>query len=57
MTFGSTRIEVQHFFEIYKELEGNAVELKGWKDVDEAQAAIRQSRERYLNSGKTPASA
>jgi len=38
------RIEVQHFFEIYKELEGNAVELKGWKDVDEAQAAIRQSR-------------
>ena len=51
------RIEVQHFFEINKELEGNAVELKGWKDVDEAQAAIRQSRERYLNSGKTPASA
>ena len=39
--------EVQHFFEIYKELEGLSAEMKGWQDVDQARAAIAQSRKRY----------
>ncbi len=49
--------EVQHCFEIYKELEAKPAEMKEWKDVEEARSAIRQSRERYLESRKTPASA
>lgn len=41
--------EVQHFFEIYKELEGKTVEMKGWQNVDDARTAIQESRQRYLN--------
>ena len=40
--------EVQHFFEIYKELEGKQVEMKGWQDADAAKAAVAESRKRYL---------
>lgn len=42
--------EIQHFFEIYKELEGKTVEMKGWQDVEAARAAIAGSRRRYLES-------
>jgi inorganic pyrophosphatase len=40
--------EVQHFFNIYKELEGKSVGMKGWQGVDAAHAAILEARERYL---------
>jgi len=40
--------EVQHFFEIYKELEGKTVEMKGWQNLAEARTAIQKSRSRYL---------
>jgi inorganic pyrophosphatase len=39
--------EVQHFFEIYKELEGLSAEMKGWQNLDQARAAIAESRRRY----------
>jgi inorganic pyrophosphatase len=40
--------EVQHFFEIYKELEGSGARAKGWRDRTEAQDTIREARERWL---------
>jgi inorganic pyrophosphatase len=40
--------EIEHFFTIYKELEGKRTEMRGWKGPREAREAIRASRERYL---------
>jgi inorganic pyrophosphatase len=42
------RVEVEHFFEIYKELEGRTVKTRGWRGLDEARDAIAKSRERFL---------
>jgi len=42
--------EIEHFFTIYKELEGKRTEMRGWKGPREAREAIRKSRERYLES-------
>src|SRR5580765_7330913 len=39
--------ETEHFFTIYKELEGKRTEMKGWKGPREARDIIRRSRERY----------
>jgi inorganic pyrophosphatase len=41
--------EIEHFFAIYKELEGRRTEMKGWKGPREAREIIRVSRERYLD--------
>ncbi len=42
------RLEIEHFFEIYKELEGTAVRTRGWRDLDTARGAIRTSRARFI---------
>jgi inorganic pyrophosphatase len=42
-------MEVRHFFDIYKELEGKPNEMKGWQNAEEARAAIQESRRRYLD--------
>jgi inorganic pyrophosphatase len=42
--------EIEHFFAIYKELEGKRTEMKGWKGTREAREVIRRSRERYLEA-------
>ncbi len=42
--------EIEHFFTIYKELEGKRTEMKGWKGPREAREVIRRSRERYLET-------
>lgn len=39
--------EVEHFFEIYKELEGKETTILGWEGRDVAQRIIRESIERY----------
>ena len=39
--------EIEHFFAIYKELEGKRVEVRGWRSVEEAQATIRHAQERF----------
>jgi inorganic pyrophosphatase len=39
--------EVEHFFAIYKDLEGGRVQTLGWESVDAAHAAIEESVERY----------
>jgi inorganic pyrophosphatase len=45
--FPHTLREIEHFFEIYKELEGKRTEMRGWRGLNEAREAIRVSRERY----------
>lgn len=41
--------EVQHFFQVYKDLEGSQVEVIGWEDVEAAKQEIRAAQELYLN--------
>jgi inorganic pyrophosphatase len=45
--------EIEHFFDIYKDLEGKPTEIKGWRGPKEARQRIVEARERYLNR-KTP---
>lgn len=42
--------EIEHFFTIYKELEGKKTELRGWQGPKEAREAILESRARFLES-------
>jgi inorganic pyrophosphatase len=48
--FPHVRREIEHFFSIYKELQGAKMEMKGWGGPKEARAAITTSRQRYLES-------
>jgi inorganic pyrophosphatase len=44
---GYDRLEIQHFFEVYKELEpGKCVEGFSWAGREEAEAEIQESRQR-----------
>lgn len=38
--------EIEHFFTVYKELEGKKVEIKGWEDEASAVALIAEARVR-----------
>jgi len=49
--------EIEHFFTIYKELEGKRTQILGWKGPREAREVIRASRDRYLQKGGAGASA
>jgi inorganic pyrophosphatase len=40
------RVEIEHFFRIYKEPEGKHVEVGGWEDRDVALKLIGEARER-----------
>jgi len=40
--------EIEHFFTIYKELEGKRTTMKGWRGPREARDVIRLSRDNYL---------
>ena len=40
--------EIEHFFDIYKELEGKRTEIRGWRGRSEARDLIGEARERYL---------
>jgi inorganic pyrophosphatase len=39
--------EIEHFFGIYKELEGKQTETHGWQDADKAREAILAASERF----------
>lgn len=39
--------ELEHFFAVYKELEGKKTAVEGWQDVAEAEAAIERARAAY----------
>jgi inorganic pyrophosphatase len=46
------RLEIQHFFEVYKDLEpGKSVEGAEWVGRTEAEAEVRASFERYSSEG------
>ena len=45
--FPHVRREIEHFFTIYKELEGKVTEMQGWGGPPEARKAILDSRQRY----------
>jgi inorganic pyrophosphatase len=52
------RLEIQHFFEVYKDLEpGKSVEGADWAGRAEAEAEIQASRERLLEHEREQASA
>lgn len=39
--------EIEHFFGIYKELEGKETETKGWRSAEEARRVVGAASERY----------
>jgi len=46
--FPHTLREIEHFFGIYKELEGKRTEMRGWRGPREARELIRKCREQYI---------
>lgn len=40
--------EIEHFFSIYKELEGKQTQIVGWRDASRARAIVNESRQRYI---------
>jgi inorganic pyrophosphatase len=46
--FPHVRREIEHFFTIYKELEGKQTRIDGWRGPIEARKLIEQCRETYL---------
>ncbi len=48
--FSHVRREIEHFFSIYKELEGKVTTMEGWGGPREARKAITECRQRYLDS-------
>ena len=47
--FPHVRREIEHFFSIYKELEGKVTTMTGWGGPAEARRAIMDCRQRYLD--------
>ena len=41
------RVEIEHFFSIYKEPEGRDVTIHGWEDRDVAERLLDESRDRF----------
>jgi len=48
--FSHVKREIEHFFSIYKELEGKVTKMQGWGGPREVRKAISEARERYLES-------
>ena len=42
--------EIEHFFSIYKELEGKKTETGGWRNAAEAKDVIVAARENFLSN-------
>lgn len=42
--------EVEHFFSIYKDLEGKRTKMMGWQDDQAARKIILESRDRFLDA-------
>ncbi|AIJ36870.1 Inorganic pyrophosphatase [Flavobacterium psychrophilum] len=47
--------EIEHFFQVYKDLENKKVEVKGWGDVKEAKEIIAQCVARFQAIENKPA--
>lgn len=50
--FPHIRKEIEHFFTIYKQLEGKKTQVRGWKDKERALKLMLNARKRYLDRGK-----
>ena len=48
--FAHVRREIEHFFTIYKELEGKQTRIEGWQGPIEARRAIVDARKMYLEA-------
>ena len=46
--FAHVRREIEHFFTIYKELEGKTTQMEGWGGPPEARRVILESRRKYI---------
>lgn len=46
--FPHVRKEIEHFFSIYKELQGGTTKMDGWKGPREARKMIAETRAKYL---------
>lgn len=46
--------EIEHFFSIYKELEGKQTTMQGWRSQSSAFETITESRQRFLDSRARP---
>jgi inorganic pyrophosphatase len=42
-----TRREIEHFFRIYKELEGKQTETRGWAEATEAKQALLDTAKNF----------
>lgn len=51
--FAHVRRELEHFFSIYKELEGRVATTQGWGGPREARRCILEARSRYLEAHQT----
>jgi inorganic pyrophosphatase len=47
------RNEVEHFFAVYKDLEGKPTKTEGFGDREEALSVVQEARERLAGSGPT----
>ena len=50
--FSHVRLEIEHFFTIYKELEGRVTATMGWNGPEEARKVISEGRRNYLRGKK-----
>jgi inorganic pyrophosphatase len=51
-------VEIEHFFQTYKLLEDKTTEVIGWRGLDDAQALLREDRQRWeRQAGRRPAGA
>ena len=48
--FPHVRREIEHFFTIYKELQGSKTRMEGWDGPREARKTILESRQAYLDN-------
>ena len=48
---GQLRVEIEHFYSMYKQPEGKEVQIHGWEDHDFAEDAIDEGRRRYAEAG------
>src|SRR6516164_3060138 len=47
--------EIEHFFAIYKELEGKHTEVRGWQDAEQARKLIVRCHRRFGKGGRKSA--
>jgi len=47
--YSHVQLEIEHFFSVYKDLEGKRTKIIGWQNAEHAREVVRQSHQRYLS--------